>query len=261
MSIYIITRNCLFIVILFSIISCKKKTEELQIVPLTDYMPLQVGKYITYRLDSTVFTGFGRNTEIHKYQVKHTIDALITDNTGEPAYRVFRSLSDSTGTGSFLPSGSYIIALKNNQVEVIENNLRFIKIHSPIRNGFTWKGNKYLPNEPYSSLYNFSNDDNMGDWEYIIDGEAGSFNYKSQVINDVYTIKGIDETFNIPLNDPSSYAAITRSIEKYAKNIGLVYREYVLWENQPNPTGNPPNVTYDPYKTGFGIKMWMVDHN
>jgi hypothetical protein len=41
---------------LFSITSCEKETEEFKTEAITDYLPLAVGKYITYRLDSTVFT-------------------------------------------------------------------------------------------------------------------------------------------------------------------------------------------------------------
>ena len=61
-----------------------------------------------------------------------------------------------------------------------------------------------------------------------------------------------------PVTAPSDYGSQTFAQEMYAKNIGLVYRELTMWEQQPNFT--PPN-TYDPYRIGFGIKMWMVDHN
>jgi len=48
-------------------------------------MVLQPGKYITYRLDSLVFTNFGKNTEIHKYQMKHEIDAELVDTSADLA--------------------------------------------------------------------------------------------------------------------------------------------------------------------------------
>ena len=50
---------------LFFITSCEKETEEFKTEAIADYLPLAVGKYINYRLDSTVFTNFGRNEEIH----------------------------------------------------------------------------------------------------------------------------------------------------------------------------------------------------
>ena len=45
-----------------SFFSCSNKTEPFVSEPLSDYIPLQTGKYITYRLDSLVFTNFGTVT-------------------------------------------------------------------------------------------------------------------------------------------------------------------------------------------------------
>lgn len=242
----------LLTVLLFS---CTKK-EEFVTEPLTDYVPLTAKKFITYRLDSTVFTNFGRTTEIHKYQVKHVIDTLITDNLGRPSYRVFRYLNDTTASSVWEPAGSYFITPLTNQIEVVEDNLRFLKLHAPIRDGYNWKGNRYLPLDPYGPLFNFSNDDSMEDWDFYYDGTASSFSYKGENYDDVLSVEQIDEAFNVPITSPTAYAAKSRSVERYAKNIGLVFRQYEMWEYQPNPGG-----AGGPYSTGFGITMWMVDHN
>jgi len=250
-------KHSLIVFIVLSIYSCDKTTtEEFQSDSLNDYIPLAVGKYITYRIDSTVFTNFGRTTEIHKYQVKHIIDAQISDNLGRPSYRVFRYLNDSVASKPWLPAGTYFITPLATQTEVIEDNLRFIKLHLPVKNGYTWKGNKYIPVNAYGSLYNFSNDDSMEDWDFEYDGESSSFSYGGKNYSGVYSIEEQDEAYNVPITDPNGYATKTRSVEKYSKNIGLVYREYEMWEYQPNPGGSG-----GPFKTGFGIKMWMVDNN
>src|SRR5690348_1230285 len=145
MKIFSPLRLCLVLLTIFAFISCKNENEEFVSDSIADYAPTVVGKYITYRIDSLVFTNFGRNTEIHKYQVKHQIDALITDNLGRPAYRVFRYIRDTAGTQPWQASGSYFITVLEDQLEVSEDNLRFIKIHLPIRDGNSWKGNKFLP--------------------------------------------------------------------------------------------------------------------
>lgn len=255
MRILSISRLSLIATLAITLFSCDEK-EEFATEKISDYIPVASGKYITYRLDSLVFTNFGRNTEIHKYQVKHVIDAQIADNLGRPAYRVFRYLSDSTGTQPWQPAGSYFITALADQLEVSEDNLRFIKVHLPIRNGFSWKGNRYLPTDPYGSKYNFSNDDNMEDWDFYYDGGPSSFSYRGNNYVDVQTVEQANEAFNVPITNPAAYASNSRSVERYAKNIGLVYREYELWEYQPNTSGSG-----GPYKTGFGITMWMVDHN
>lgn len=250
-----------FIISIF--FSCKKKVD---IIDNTDFqkerlteltIPLQPGKYITYRVDSMVFTNFGRNTEIHKYQVKHVVDAELTDNLDRPGFRVYRYITDSAAAQPWQPNGSYFITMLDDHVEVIEDNLRVIKLQIPVHDGNKWKGNTYLPNDPYGSSYGFSNDDNMADWEFYFDGGLQpSIAIQGNTYNDVYVVQEDDESD--PVTGPSDYGSVSFSQEIYSKNIGLVYRELTMWEQQPNFT--PPNI-YDPYRIGFGIKMWMVDHN
>jgi len=239
---------------LFIVISCEK-TETFETDAINDYMPTTIGKYITYRLDSTVFTNIGRNIEVHKYQVKHVVDAEIPDNLGRPSFRILRWLRDSAGTEPWLPNGTYFITPLADQAEVIEDNLRFIKLHQPFRLNNNWKGNKYLSVEPYDPRFPFSNDDFMNDWDYIYDQFDATTSINGQNLNDVYTVFHIDEALNAPVTDPSSIGLRTLSLEKYAKGIGLVYRDYVLWEYQP------PANSISGFYTGFGIKMWIIDHN
>ncbi len=254
-----------FILIAFvavSLFSCNEK-EEFTSEKISDYLPVTPGKYITYRLDSLVFTQFDRVAEIHKYQVKHVVDAQIADNLGRPSYRIYRYIRDSVNASSWtaaqpwIPAGSYFITPLSDQLELVEDNLRFIKMHMPIKNGFSWKGNRYLPTDPYGTKYFFSNDDNMEDWDFYYDGGPASFSYRNISYADVQTVEQADETFNIPVTLPTAYGSKSRSVEKYSKNIGLVYREYTLYEYQPDPSPGGPNYAY----RGFGITMWMIDHN
>jgi len=245
------------------IFSCAKKVE---LVDDTDFqkdrlteliMPLQPEKYITYRVDSTVFTNFGRSTEVHKYQVKHVVDAQVADNLDRPSFRIFRYIRDSAGTQPWRANGSYFITVLDDQVEVIEDNLRVVKLSIPVRNGSQWPGNNHLPSDPYGAFYGFSNDDAMAAWEFAIDGDMQpSMTVEGRTYTDTYTVLENDE--KDPVTAPSDYGSVSFAKEIYSKNIGLVYRELVLWEQQPNLIA--PNV-YDPYKIGFGIKMWMIARN
>ncbi len=240
----------------FSFTSCEKETEEFKTDVIADYMPLAVGKYITYRLDSTVFTNFQRNIEIHRYQVKHVVDAAVPDNLGRPSYRILRYLRDSTGTQPWVENGTYFITPLADQVEVIEDNLRFIKLHLPFKLNTDWKGNKYLSDKPYASLYNFSNDDGMNEWDYNMERFDETAAIGGKAVKDVYTIFQIDEKMNAPVTNYAVAGWRTLATEQYAKNIGLVSRDYILWEYQPNTNGVGVGPT-----EGFGIKMWMIDHN
>src|SRR6187455_529068 len=156
-------------ILIITLFSCSEK-EEFATEALLEYMPLQPGKYITYRMDSLVFTNFQRDIEVHSYHVKHVVDSEIKDNLGRPSYLVYRFLRDTAGTSEWVSNGSYYVTPLRDQMEVVENNLRFVKLHAPIREGNSWMGNKYLPNDPYASFgYTFGNDDNMKNWEYVYD--------------------------------------------------------------------------------------------
>ncbi len=249
-------RLSLLAIVIVSLFSCSKTTEEFVTEPLSDYLPLQPGKYITYRIDSLVFTNFQRDIETHSYQVKHVVDTIVSDALGQPSYRIYRFIRDSAGTQNWVSNGSYYITPLADQIEVVENNLRFVKLHAPIKEGNSWRGNMYLSTDPYSSLgYTFANDNSMKSWEYTYDSFEPTFSYNGQNYTDVYTIEHVDEAQNVPIVDPQNIAFKTRSFEKYSKNIGLVYRHHEIWEYQPNTSGP------DPFYIGFGVTMWMVDHN
>ena len=234
---------------------CKEEIEDLQLEPLTDYLSLQPGKYIIYRLDSTVFTQSGRVQEIHSYQEKVVIDKEITDNMGRPGYRLYRFLRDAGGQNPWTSSGSFFITPTTGGTEIIEDNLRVLKMILPIKEGETWKGNRFLATSPYS-IFEFSDDNHihLEDWEFSYSATGETVTLNNKTIPDVITVQGPDEAVNAAITDPKSFGSRTFLVDKYAKNIGLVYQELILWEYQPNPGSSP-------FRVGFGIKRSMIDHN
>lgn len=245
--------------------SCKRTTEEFETLQVEDLLPLVQGKFITYRLDSLVFINGGKLAVTNRYQVRHVVEGPATDNLNRPTWRINTYLNDSTASGPWVLNGFYMITPLEKRAEVIENNLRFIKLQLPVRENFTWRGNSFLPDRPYSDVFATSIDENMDLWDYTYTGINQSERIGSADLPDVTTILHIDESRNVPMVTDTIYASREYSLEKYAKNIGMVYREHVLWENQPRQrtVGNPPNlvITYDPVRVGFGVKMWMINRN
>src|SRR2546423_512841 len=159
---------CLIIIVLMNF-GCKKSSDHYLTIPwLSAYLPLTTGKYIIYRTDSTVFTNFGRNTEIHSYEEMQLVDSPITDAMGRTGYRVYRFIRDTSETQPWSSTGTLFIVPAQNTIEAIEDNMRVIKLDLPVAKGNSWNGNRYLPDQPYSDTYNFSNDDAMSssDWNY-----------------------------------------------------------------------------------------------
>jgi hypothetical protein len=237
-----------------SLFACTSKHEDFLSEPLSSYLPLKKGKFITYRVDSLVFVDFQRIPEIHRYQFKHVVDDSLTDNLGRPAWRIYTYIRDSAGTQDWTPSSTYFITPSNDQVEVVENNLRTIKLHLPVKEGFSWYGNRYYPTDAYEPYgFTFSNDNNIKNWEFTYDN-YGTFSYQGKTYNDVFTVEEADIADNIPVTSPNVFGTRTRSVDRYQKGIGLVFRDYTLWEYQPTPNGNP-------FYVGWGMTMWMIDHN
>jgi hypothetical protein len=249
-------RRCLASIVLIStavvLLTHCKKTDEFSSPPLQDYLNLEVGKYIIYRLDSTQFTNFGQTTIYIHYQAKDEIDAAIVDNLGRPALRVIRYLRDTAGLGPWVPNSTYMIVPTEKVVEVIEDNFRYQKLMLPINEGFNWKGNTYI------SLY--SNDLSweyryLDDWDYTYESINAPFTvFNDQVVDSTITVNQRDEVSGHP-TDPNYYSEVNYSLEVYGKGLGLVFKDFLHWEYQP-PTGGNPG-----YKLGYGIKLNMISHN
>lgn len=242
-----------FLVIIspFFFSSCKKSTEELNTAPLSDYYPLQVGKYITYNLDSmVVYTNFGTTQTIVHYQVKLAIDAQITDNLGRPAYRVIRSIR-KLPTDPWVPDNTFMAVQTDFSIEFIENNFRFLKMRSPVKEGYSWKGNTYIDTYSLNSNVKY-----LADWDYTYD----SLNYPVHIgaynLDSTLKIDQRNEVIGNPSN-PNSYSEINIGEEKYAKGIGLIYRKFLHTEYQP-PTPGHPGAYAD---ASYGVTMSMIDHN
>jgi hypothetical protein len=234
--------------------SCNK-TDDFTSESLSDYVSPQVGKYITYRLDSTVFTNFGTTTEVHSFEEKHVVDAQIPDAMGRPSYRILRYLRDVLATKPWTQAGSYFITPLDNTLELVENNLRFVKLATPIKEGLTWKGNKYLPDEPFLPLYDFQNDNEMEEWDFSYGPVNETMSFNGQTLN-IITVNGFEDATNVPVTAPDVYGSIDYHQYKYAKGIGLVFEEWIMWDYQP-----PSGMATTGNKKGFGVKRVMIDHN
>jgi len=235
-------RRFFFLIAIASLISfgaCKKTTELYPSAPLSDYFPLTVGKYITYSLDSTVYyKSFGASASVNSYQVKYVVDAQVTDNLGRPAYRILRYIR-STPTATWQPDNTFMAVNTGNSIEFIENNLRFIKLSEPIQQDHSWKGNSYINTNsqtPYLKYYD--------DWDYTYD----SLNMPAKI-----GALTVDSTIKVAEMDDQTAIDRTFSEAKYAKGIGLVYRNFLYW-NKGNANGTYSDASY-------GVVLKMIDHN
>jgi hypothetical protein len=227
--------------------SCKKQTEELQLIPISDYAPLTVGKYITYSLDSLVFINFNLNEAHRLYEVKYLIADSLRDNLGRKAFRIVR-YKRNLPSGTFASDNTFMALNNGSSLEFTENNLRYLKLAQPIKEEYSWKGN--------SAIDVTSNIDNqyLFDWDYTYAavGQAIPTGLGIANLTNTITVNQRDVSSNLPVTPSTNIASKDFSQEIYAKDIGMVYRKFIHWEYQ---SGN--NLNYN----GYGITLKMIDHN
>jgi hypothetical protein len=227
---------------------------------LTDFFtPLQVGKFAIYRLDSLNFYFYGQMDTITSYLAKDSVEDSISDASGRPTWLVTRYLSDTGGLSGWNPNLTYTVTPSTQRIELEEDNLRFVKLAWPISQGFSWGGNSYLPYAPYQDFFDYNDDAHLslGNWSYSYQQVDQSFSAGGLSYDSTLTVLQADDSINVPINDPNSFASRTYWSETYAKHIGLVYRHTEMWEYQP-PT---PDGTQAGYKIGFKLTMTMLSHN
>lgn len=265
---------------------CKKQKDAFTITThVSDYYPLQIGKYIIYQMDSTVFVNFDTLEEVHHYQVKDIVDAEITDNLGRPSYRIRRMIRDSAGTNQWVDNATFMATPLENSIEVVENNLRFIKLKSPVKEYYYWQGNSYINavNElGYLAL-----------WDYTYINVGQPFSLDNISVENTITVLQNDYSTGDPSLGPIKAASKNYSIETYGKDIGLIYKDFIYWLYDKNEVyencrvvieGTPDtpcayNINCDSlaqamngYKKcdtvssrysyiGYGIKLKMIEHN
>lgn len=242
--------------LLLVLAGCQKK-DVFSTVQLTDYMDLQVGRYVHYRLDSLRYIDYGQKDTVISYDAKDVIEAAITDNLGRPGFRLVRYLRDTASQNEYdwKPAATIEIIPTRNTLEWVEDNFRFQKLKLPIVDGFNWKGNSYIqivPTDPTDINWDYRY---LDDWDYTyanIDQPFSAWN--NQQVDSTITVNERDEIIGDP-NDPSVYSEKNYSQEVWGKGIGLVYRNFIHWVYQPPQNGNPG------YTDGYGITLTMIDHN
>jgi hypothetical protein len=219
-------------------------------------MPLYAGHSLLYQLDSTVFTVYGTVKEVHSYLAKDSIEGTFTDNTGRPSWRVTRYYRDGRDTTAWHPVSTYMITPLATTIELVENNLRFVKLTMPVQDMTNWSGNGYLPHDPYGFDFATSDNNTLSGWNYIYQ-DIG----KKAVINGLTfdnTITVVDsspDSLNLPVVNPTAAGNRTSWTEQYGKGVGLIYRDIVFEEFQP------PNLYIsNPYYIGFELKMSIIKY-
>ena len=230
--------------------ACNKQNELITSASPSEYVPYAVGKYITYNLDSTVYINFGQKDTVIKYQVKDTVEAAITDNLGRPAFRIVR-YQRKNANQPWVPSNTFMAVVSRTTVEYVENNLRYQILKLPVEDGYTWKGNSYIDGYSLNSNFKF-----LDDWDYMYDSVEAPLTIGALHFNNTLKVDQRDEFLGQDPKLPGTqYAEKNYSVEKYAKNVGLIYKEFLHWEFQGTQPGRAA------FYNGYGVTLIITGYN
>jgi len=200
---------------------------------------------VVYDVDSTVYDDFTGDTIYFKYRIKEKLAENITDNEGRPAIKMIRYIKQYNPNVSYdnmlweiKDVWSYTKTART--LEVVEEDVRFTKLIFPVVEDATWDGNAH--------------------------NTLGSRDYKYSYINRAETINGtaFENVLYVEQKDDKLKNVIHREfyIEKYAKNVGLVYRE--IKDLLSGTVTLNPNGTIVPVenriKSGIKYKLTYVTH-
>lgn len=215
--------------IIFS--SCTKTDVLSSSIKAENYYPVSNGKVWIYRLDSTNIPAFGTSLVTNSYHIKDSVANSFLDNTGRNSWVVYRFITDTLEQQPWQTLASYYITPTANNVEVVDdNNLRFIKLATPVREGFTWPGNSYIDTRSATTPYQY-----LDEWNYMYKNVDSPYTTLAGVIDSSVTVFQHDETSPEGPFDPQFYQQRDYSVEVYANGVGLIYKNFLHWVWQPTP--------------------------
>lgn len=219
--------------------SCKKDPSTAEVPDLGyDYYPATAGSYIEYDIDSTAYTPLPVDTIYAKFRIKEVIEETFTDNQGRPALKIVRYKKNYSPTipysqMSWTLQDVWMSNKTSTTAEVVEENVRFVKLVFPVADDITWNGNAQ---------------NTIGDWEY---------KYSNTDQPAAYGTLAFDKTVQVNQKKFVSLLAYQYYTEKYARGVGLLYKEIIDIKSQHNV--NLPIM--DRIEEGVVYKQTIVDYH
>jgi len=236
---------------LFVCSSCKdESTFEEPIIDETQaYFPIGIGKSITYQVDSIIYDPTENSVEVdtNRVYIQEVVVDTFRDEVGALIYRIERYQS-SDSNFNWEIKDVWSASKSTTRAERFEENLRFVKMVFPVEDGDIWDGNVFIDETTLFSIAGESIEI-FKSWFYEVLSTDESEEIGGFFFEHVTTISQADEENLIELR---------RSVEKYAKGVGLVYREMEVYDTQ---TIDETVSWDDKADKGFKLVMVVVDYN
>ncbi len=195
--------------------SCKKKQDPTDDELGYSYYPLAIGDYSLYDVVDTSFEGVG-TTVITHYEIKEEIYEPVVVNE-EERYQIYVYYKPDGEEWKSYPDSVWTVFRKGGSMVRVQNNVRFAKLVFPFEVGKKWDGNISDPESDPQKYYEMK--------EVRRPYSYGSFYYPQTVsVVEFENKSALDDNY---------------SVEVYAKDNGLVYKEVKQYRYDQSNLGNP----------------------
>ena len=189
----------------------------------------KIGQSVVYDVEDTQYELTGKFV-VKTYQLKEVNVSTFKDLEGKEALRIERYRRENNSQKWVIDS-VFTAKKEIDKVLKTENNVTYVKILFPIKEGLKWNGNAYN---------SFGNDI-----------------YELKKVNQFFQTNGrkFDNTFTVIQQNDSTLVDLKKRIEIYAENIGMIYQEKtnVLYCNSGDCLGKG--------KVDFGTKHILKFRN
>ncbi len=199
-------------------LKCKPPVDDPTIDFKYDYFPLKVGHTYIYDVDSVTYDDFTGRVDTVNYQLRMFFESTFLDSENRIAYRIEVN-KRNTDQSNWEAHAVWFANRTASTAERVEDNLRFINMTFPPKLDKTWNGNGYLDIEGGRCLADYD------DWEFTYIELDQPKTVNNILYDSTLTVEQINDT-------TENLLEMQFSFETYAKNIGLIEKEFWSLETQ-----------------------------
>ncbi len=225
-------------------------TEDLEVDYNYEYFPLEIGKYVTYQMDSTVYDPNGTELVYNSTNfVREELVDTFRDNQGRLSY-VLERFEKANESDPWVIKDVWYATRGRFQAEVVEENLRLVKLVFPARLGVTWDATDFIDKEQ----------------SIVVAGETIAMfkNWSSEILSfekaEAIGTLSFSDVMVIEHADEENLIEKRFSMEKYAPEVGMVYRYVEILDTQC--IEDCGGLTWhEKAEKGFILEQKVIDYN
>jgi hypothetical protein len=223
--------------------SCKKANNNYTLNYEYNYFPLDSGNYIIYNVDSITynFNGVTYQRDTVRFQWMRVVGDTFYDNQNRLSYKLYYYRRPDSTYSNWTIDRVWWATLTTTNVQVQEDDLRFIKLVFPPALNETWNGNLYIPSPPNDQYTVFQN-----------------WNYYYENIDTTFLLNGLTFNNSLIVSEVNQENLLNKTLrtEVYRQNVGMIYEE---WEALSKQNVNADWITGP--EAGFRIRMYAWQYH